>query len=359
MTDYLLALAAHAELTVAVSGEAEPNSVDAAVNEGLDMRAIGSIGLPKIQARLGELVESRRPDVIHLMWYGHEQLTLLARAVADSGVQIIYECRDPLTTLLGHRVTSPGPQPVDLERDALRCADAHIFVSNAVRTYLENLHRLDLSTSLIVPQGLSERTMAAPSPKRSARDGRVHVVLVGTASADVASGRCYTSLIRRLVAMGLVVHSHFFDFETGANDVYRLLDRELADYHYHDALPDRHGTELGRALSSYDLMCIAYFEGVITDATLAVVMPSKAAAAWVHGLPVVTPREYRGVVEWIDDLGIGFVVDSFDDLEAIRRDRAAIERATEACLRHRASFTHEASARRVAELYRDLVARRT
>ena len=111
-----------------------------------------------------------------------------------------------------------------------------------------------------------------------------------------------------------------------------------------------------RTLSQYDLVVIAYNAGIISDATLEIVMPMKAAAAWAQGaIPVVTPSAYRGVVEWIDAYGLGFVADALDDLVAVARDRAALDRATAACLAHRTEFTHEACAETVATLYARLV----
>lgn len=352
-TNYLHALAEHADLAVAVSGEADPGSVEIARAEGLELTSVGTIGLPKIRARLAELMTTHRPDIVHLGWFGHEQLTVLAREAAPAGTRIVFECRDPLTTLVDPTVQTTGPQPIDLERAALLAADAHVFVSKAVRDHLAALHGLDLSAATIVPQGLAAHTLAEPAPKRSAEDGRVHVVLVGTVSADPATGRCYLPLIRRLLDLGVVVHSHFFEPHPGANDAYRALADELADYRYHDALSDREGTELSRVLSSYDLLYIAYDDGTITSATLAVVMPAKTASAWAQGaIPVVVPRPYRGVVEWIDAYGLGFVIDRVDDLAAIVADRAAIDRATAACLAERHRFTHEAAAAQVAACYR-------
>lgn len=355
-TNYLHALAEHVDLTVAVSGEADPGSVDIARREGLDIVPIGTIGLPKIRARLATLVAERRPHVIHLGWFGHEQLTVLASEVAPTGTRVVFECRDPLTTLVDPDAATSGPRPIDLERAALIAADAHVFVSIAVRDHLATLHGLDLSEAIIVPQGLAARTLAVPAPKLSATDGRVHIVLVGTASADPTTGRCYLPLIRKLTALGLVVHSHFFEGRAGANDIYRALARELPDYRYHDALSDREGTDLSRVLSSYDLMYITYEPGVITEATLAVVMPAKAASAWAQGaIPVVVSRTLRGVVEWIDAYGLGFVIDQVEDLATIAADRPTIDRATAACVAQRHRFTHEAAAAQVVARYHELL----
>ena len=353
-TDYLLALAAHADLTVAVSGEAEAGSADKAHAEGLRLRPIGTIGLTKLRTRLAEIVDECRPDIVHLGWYACEQLTVLAREVAPH-TRIVFECRDPLTTLLGPTVDAPGAQPVDLERAALETADAHVFVNRSVRDYLAELHDLDLNDAAIVPHAVPARTLAPPSPKLAA-GGRPHVALLGTASADPATGRCYLALIRDLVDRGLVVHSHFLEPQPGANNAYRELAHALDGYVEHGEVSASSGTAFSRALSRYDLVVIAYGSGVISAATLGIVMPMKAAAAWAQGaIPVVTPSAYRGVVEWVDAYGLGFVADSLDDLVTVAHDRAALARAGAACLAHRQEFTHETGAETVAALYQRLV----
>ncbi|MGH2994345.1 MAG: hypothetical protein ACRDL1_12535, partial [Solirubrobacterales bacterium] len=239
----------------------------------------------------------------------------------------------------------------------IRASDAQILVSEALRSYLERSHDLDLgSTSLIAPGGFARHTIAPPSPKLSARDGRVHIALAGTADGAPDHGRWYVDIIRRLVSLGLVVHSHFFEpptFDMGdlSLDAYHALARELDDYHLHPAVPHRHGTALSELVSRYDLMGVFHeLEAAHHNesATLVVCLPTKAVCGWLHGgIPVVCFPHYRGVVEQIEALDIGFVIESWEDLVPIAANRRAIASATERCLACRDRFTNEWNAERI------------
>src|SRR5215213_10035186 len=80
--DYLHALAAVVDLRVAWAGEAHGGSVAQALGEGLRLEPIGSIGeVPReeVRARLAGLIEAAEPDLVHVMYYHHEELVLLAR----------------------------------------------------------------------------------------------------------------------------------------------------------------------------------------------------------------------------------------------------------------------------------------
>ncbi|WP_289445389.1 hypothetical protein, partial [Klebsiella pneumoniae] len=69
------------------------------------------------------------------------------------------------------------------------------------------------------------------------------------------------------------------------------------------------------------------------SSTLAVCLPTKAVSGWLHGgIPVVCFPHYRGVVEWIDALGIGFVIEDWGGLERVASDSASIAAATQRCL---------------------------
>jgi hypothetical protein len=165
----------------------------------------------------------------------------------------------------------------------------------------------------------------------------------------------YGDIIRELVAGGLVVHSHFHDLaDHGLSlDPYRELAAELDDYHFHAAIPHRHGHRLSDAIPRYDLMGVFHeleAPGHNEAPTLAVCLPTKSVCGWLYGgIPVVCFPHYRGVVERIEERGIGFVVDEPGGVAAVAADRPAVEAATERCLACRHEFTTEWAAARVRE----------
>jgi hypothetical protein len=196
----------------------------------------------------------------------------------------------------------------------------------------------------------------------------VHIALVGSARDAPDNHRWYPDIIRGLVSLGLVVHSHFFEpptFDMGdlSLDAYHALDRELDDYHFHPAVRHRQGTTLSKLVSRYDLMGVFYEPRTATDnqlATEAVHLPAKAVCGWLQGgLPAVCLPHQRGVVEWIEELDIGFVIEDWDDLRRIAADRDAISAATANCLACRDRFTNEHNAARIREFVAPLLAARS
>ena len=77
-------------------------------------------------------------------------------------------------------------------------------------------------------------------------------------------------------------------------------------------------------------------------------MPTKSVSGWLHGgIPVVCLPYYRGIVERIEDLDIGFVIDDWSGLARRGRSRA-IAATTERVL-GRDHFTCERNAERIAQ----------
>lgn len=352
--DYLVALADHFEVFVAWSGEGGKGAAVDGLRSGMRGVPIGwipDVGAEAVRARLHRVISAFRPDLVHVMFYHHEDLTLAVREIVGGEVPVVFESRDPLTTLT---CAGTGDPAWELERDAILASDRQILVSAAERAYYESAHQLDLSqSSLIIPHAYRASTLAS-SRKLSEFDGRTHIALVGTAYPWPDNGRWYGDIIRRLVDRGFVVHSHFFDLSTlGASlDPYVALAAELDDYHHHPTVSSRRPTELSKVMSRYDLMGVFYELGAThhnESANLAVSLPTKAVCGWLYGgIPVVCFPHYRGIVERIEEFGIGFVVDSWDELGAIGADRAAIAAATERCLACRLEFSAERTAERIA-----------
>jgi hypothetical protein len=319
---------------------------------GVPIGWLPDIGAERVRSRLSKVISAFRPDLVHVMYYHHEDLTVVVRELVGDEVPIVFECRDPLTTLTGAR---PGQPDWELERAAILASDRQILISGALRDYYEAAHDLELSeTSLIIPYAFKAAELAPPSPKLSERDGRTHIALVGTAHDKPDHSRWYVDIIRRLIGLGFVVHSHFWDL--GAFGVslqpYAALAQELRDYHHHPTVPHRPATELSSVMSRYDLMGVFHeLEAAHHNeaATLAVCLPTKAVSGWLHGgIPVVCFAHCQGIVERIDELGIGFVARTWEDVGVIGADRAAIAAASQRCVACRWEFSTERTAERIA-----------
>jgi hypothetical protein len=358
--DYLHALAHHTELSVAWSAVGRPGSPQMAMDEGLRLTDLGDLAdtpADVVRARLAQAIADADPEVVHVMYYRHEQLAVWVREIVGSRAIVVLEVRDPRTTLDG---AGPGSPAWQLEAAALRASDGQIGVSDALLRYLERAHGRDLSdTSLVVPHAFARRNAGEPQPKLSATDGRIHLALVGTASPDPGHGRYYVDIIRSLVDQGLIVHSRFHRIAGVSLAPYEQLAAELPGRYLHeDKLPYRDGTLLSAATSRYDLMGVFHqLDAPLNNesATLAICMPTKAVSGWFHGaIPIVCFPHYGGLVEQVQAKGIGFVVENLADVGALAADPAAITRATQNCLAVRDQFSHEYQAARIAAFYEGL-----
>ena len=357
--DYMAALGNEVDLFVGWSDVGHQGAPEHAIKEGIRATNVGSLaveGETVVYGNLARLIDECRPDLVHILYYNHEQLTIMLRDMLGAGTPLIWECRDPVTTL---ERSAPAARTWQLEATAIKAADGHILVSDALRRYLERNHDVDLDRALIVPHAFAARNAGPIAPKLSALDGRTHIALVGTADELPNHGRYYVDIIRRLVGLGFVVHSHFHELDGVSLQPYNDLADELADYHFHPTVSFREEWLLSHLTSRYDLMGVFHeLDAPLHNEsqTLAVCMPTKAVSGWVHGaIPVVTFPHYSGLVERIEELGIGFVVEDWDGLRALVGNRDAIARATTACLAHREEFTHEYQARRIASFYGDVV----
>ncbi len=356
--DYLHALAERFDLTVGFVSEGHPGAAATAAREGLRMRQLPESPGGAQRRALSDLIAAVDPEVIHAMYYRHEELTVLARERAPEAA-VIYECRDPLSTLA--RAPGSVQDRLGRERRALEASDGQVFVSHALRRYLEDRHELSLgATSIVVPHGFRLSGLAPPSPKLSEADGRMHLALVGTTSGVPGHSRYHVEIIERLIGLGFEVHSHFFEpASREEGDVYRALARRNPHYHREDTVALRAGTVLSQVMSRYDVMGVFHdLEPLEHDETetLAVCMPTKAVCGWFHGgIPVVCSSHYRGVIEQIDRYGIGFVYDEWEELAALARDRGSVAGATARTLPIRGRFSNEWGAARVEQLGRGLL----
>lgn len=359
--DYLKDLSEHVEIMVAVTDERWKGTIRQAQEKGLRVTPIGRLSPKMVELRLRKILAAWHPDVIHTLFHYNEEMTIMAKRLVGQNTIVIHETRDPLTAMLSRTKLRPESDPYQLEREALQVSDGQIFVSQAMRKYCEETHSLNFSAnSLVVPMCFCNKQQIAPASRKfSADDGRVHIVLDGTVSSDPNHGRYYVNIINRLVSLGLVVHSHFHESDGSSNQVYRDLSAQLGDYHYHETISFSKNTSYSKALSRYDLMGIfhelnaaRHNESVLLETS----MPAKAVSGWLSGgIPTVCFSHYKGIIEQVQEFGIGFVAESWDDIARITQDREAIDQATKACLAHRHRFTTEWSAERVATFYERLL----
>src|SRR6185436_7323173 len=95
--DYLEALAERFDLDVVYCGEGHAGSVREGRDEGLTIESLGTFAERKtagIRDALQQAIARVQHDVIHLMYYLNEELTVLARELAPPSTLVVHECRD-------------------------------------------------------------------------------------------------------------------------------------------------------------------------------------------------------------------------------------------------------------------------
>ena len=302
----------------------------------------------------GHLAEFR-PDLVHVMYYNHEQLTLLVREFVGDSLPIVFECRDPLTALnraIPGTITGPSSAKRSLPEIAISSSARPSAPTTSPRTTSISPELADHPVRF--PGG----TVAPPSPKLSAVDGRIHIALVGTAG-ETRPQPLVWHYHPPPGDLGFVVHSHFWDLRSSVCRSGHMLLARSSTITTITPPSGPSGTELSKVISRYDLMGVFHELGADTrneSAILAVCLPTKAVCGWLHGaIPVVCFPHYRGVVERIEEFGIGFVVDSWEELGGVGADRGAIAAATP-LPSVPLEFTTERSAERIAAFVAPLLA---
>ncbi len=353
-TDYLVALGQLVGLRVVACGEVHRGAIDNAGRWGLEVSTLDrpeQVGTEEWVGRVRRMLDEHRPEVVHVMYYHHEALMPLLRNEIDPGCRLVMECRDPITAL---RPQESGW--LEVERKALASVDGLIVVSRATAEYYQWRHEMKLAPWLVVPHAFARRTMGRRVVDRlSEGDGRVHLALVGTASADPQHSRYYANVIEQLTEAGVVVHSHFHDGPE--SDFYARLAKTNHDYFAHPTVPFREETLLSDLMARYDLTGVFHqlnAKGKNEGAILRMCLPTKAVSGWFHGgIPLVCFPHYGGILEYLLPKGLGFVVDELS--EVARIPRAEIEQVRQRTHRAREFFSHEVHAARVIEFYRRLL----
>lgn len=318
-----------------------------------------AIDLSGFRSAVRSAVASLRPDVVHCLYYYHDALTLVVRAVLDElrhAAVLIYETRDPTGI---HRPELP-------ERDALRASDGYIFATRAIVDDLFARHLWEPEPHLIIRQSELYADRDAYPRKLSDSDGRTHVALMGTFSEDLDSGRHYAAYIDAFLSATRNTVLHVFPHRRVS-----YLDAAASAHggrlvvHWDDrpyvGNPNPQRRNYTSTVGQLDFNLVAHVLGRPRDEArmLRVCNPTKATSPLVLAdLPVLCLSHYRGVVDIIDEYGCGYVYRGWRDLEALLNDRTRWPPLVAGARRAAAALCHEAQAARILDFYRALHAER-
>jgi hypothetical protein len=147
--DYLAALAEQFELLAVWSDEGHKGAVDKALQEGMRGYPIGAlrdVGAAEVRTRLKDAISAWQPQVVHVMYYDHEDLVVLVRELVGDDALLVYECRDPLTTL---GVERGDPLAMNRGSDAFRIMSAGTSISSGDWCLLDSsFTRISMSSKM-------------------------------------------------------------------------------------------------------------------------------------------------------------------------------------------------------------------
>ena len=187
----------------------------------------------------------------------------------------------------------------------------------------------------VIPVELDERL--------SSKDGEIHVAYAGTITSKI-EGHHYDlrEIFREMARNRLHIHI----YAAREDEDYRLLADESRFIHYHGHLDQR---VLLRELSKYDFGWTG-FNDAKNKKHLDVVMPNKAYEYIACGLPVLT-FPHKALSEFVEDQGVGLVVEDFDIRERLENAHALHENV----YRKRYEFTIEKNIDSLVEFYRNII----
>lgn len=306
---------------------------------------LGEAATPTDELR--DAIDGFRPDVIH----SHnlpDVLTVLALDLAGGEIPVIHDIHD-LQRLRRTPYRDGFPEPPDplaLERAAVEGAAAVITVSPELLEVVDTAYTLPLRTH-IQPNLALQRDLIETLPRPAVR-ARPHVVYQGSLGTD---GGHYDlrDHFRAIADAGFELSIH----PSRTAPQYSALAGELPAVHCHEPLDP---ASLLRALPAYDIGWAA-FNSSLNAAHLDTVLPNKLFEYIGSGLPVVTLRAHRALARFVEQEGVGIVLDDVGELvDAVAAVDLAELRETVAQARER--FTFEAAAADVVELYRELIGAR-
>ena len=235
-------------------------------------------------------------------------------------------------------------RPHEDERTCIEASTGVVFLNEESRRYFAGIYRIPPRSTCLDGDLIPRRYLAGTfRPKLSAQDGRSHLLIAGTATAD--HGRYdYRALVRELVGHGAHVHlyarysrlqpSGRLAEDQSVRAEYRALAAESPRVHLHATIPP---TRFVEEWSPYDAGLLHVPDP--RDRFRALNYPNRHAAYIAAGVPVaLAAGEMAAMERRLEGFGAAVVYRDPADLVARLPDPAAASAARAA----REHFTWEA-----------------
>ena len=292
-------------------------------------------------AGLAQVLAEFRPDLIH----SHnlpDGLTVAALEATGGTVPVIHDSHD-LQSLRSTPYEDGFPEPDDplaLERLAVENSTALVTVSDEMLGEIRARYEVP-AQSIVFANYATGRDLPAILPRAAEKPaGPTRVVYQGTLSTN-GSHYDLRGLFTALVAQGVSL-----DIYPGRpSPAYRALADGDPAMCCHEPLEP---SKLLRELAAHDFGW-AGFNATLNGPHLDTVLPNKLFEYLGCGLPVLTLR-HRALERFVDEHGVGLVLDSVDEL-ADRLAGVDVRELRARVAGTRSRFTIEANIGQILDLY--------
>lgn len=294
--------------------------------------------IDNLESDIEELVERHRPQLIH-SHNAPDFLTVSAVEAVGDRLPIIHDCHEALSL----RKTGYYAKDDDVkileeypeqEKTAVERSDGRIYVTDHVRSYIQERYDVNPEMDLVFLNYVSESVMPQNfREKLSAKDGEIHIVYIGTVTSRIEG--CHYDLREIFKAISShEVHVHLYVSLFGLQD---KAYKELADgdrfIHHHGHLDQR---TLLQEITQYDYGWAGFNTNEKNMKHVEAALPNKVMEYLACGLPILA-FPHKSIRKFVEEHEVGFVFNDLNEMVNQLTDRESIRRVQENVseLRHR------------------------
>jgi len=309
------------------------------------------LNIEDFEGSIKKLVEKHSPHLIH-SHNAPDFLTIAAIEAVGGSIPVIHDCHEALSLrTTGYYLDDDERKIFEVypreERMAVERSDARIYVSEGMREYMQKKYEVDVERDLVFHSYVSKSVVPKKSkPKLSEKDGKVHIVYIGTLTSRMKENQYnLVEIFQRIAKNGM--HVHIYPSKLSVKDkTYKELAKESKLIHYHGHLERR---KLLVEITQYDFGWAGFNSNEKNRKHLDVALPNKVIEYISCGLPVLA-FPHKTIKKFIEKHGVGVVFSKMDELTQWL-EKGEHRMAKERTKRLRFKFTIERNIRKVLRLY--------
>jgi glycosyltransferase involved in cell wall biosynthesis len=309
------------------------------------------LSMEDLEGSIRKLVEKHNPHLIH-SHNAPDFLTIAAIEAVEGSIPVIHDCHEALSLrTTGYYLDDDEKKIFEVypreERIAVERSDARIYVSEGMREYMQRRYEVDVERDLVFHSYVSKSVVPKKSkPKLSEKDGKVHIVYIGTLTSRMKENQYnLVEIFQRIAKNGM--HVHIYPSKLSVKDkTYKKLAKESRFIHYHGHLERR---KLLREITQYDFGWAGFNSNEKNRKHLDVALPNKVIEYISCGLPVLA-FPHKTIKKFIEKHGVGFIFSKMDELTRWL-EKGGHRTVKERTVRSRFKFTIERNIGKVLRLY--------